>query len=130
MFTFEKSLDSAKDLLCKEFSELFASFNDIYKEQDNPANMSRFTKTELGVEITKNIPGFNKKNVGVKFKNDIILVELFENGDCKKKFKYKVSPDKYDLKTMQAQVQDGVLKISIKKFVKNEDSEFTVLEVY
>ena len=71
--------------------------------------------------IEYEIPGVNKEQIKISLEKDVLYVE-FEKKGKKVSFSDPLPVDKFDPKTFKASLDKGILRISFKEFLKQENN--------
>ena len=96
---------------------LFNDLNTILKSSEIPDYSSKNYKTDSddnGLTLTMNVPGYNKKLIGVSVDGDDLVIEGKSNsgdtGGFDKRFKIG---DGLNVDKIEATIVDGVLSVSV-----------------
>ena len=96
---------------------LFNDLNTILKSSNIPDYSSKNYKTDSddsGVTLTMNVPGYNKKLIGVSVDGDDLVIEGKSNSGDTDGFdkRFKIG-DGLDVENINASIVDGVLTVSV-----------------
>jgi len=113
----------------KMFNEIFGDF--FTSSSSYVLDKSLIETLENGDrKITKNIPGYNKSNVKIKFKGNVLSVDLLsKDGKTEKTLTYNISGVKFDLAKIEASVADGILTMIVPAKIADKSADFIEINV-
>ena len=84
-------------------------------------------RNEDGIKITMEVPGYNKKNINVKLRNDIFIIEGERDDEQSFKKSFNTS-DELNFDKTKAKIKDGILTVDIpfKEEMKPKNIEIKV----